>query len=166
MAGEGTRRLGPAVALLAIGFCLAFVTAAGAGSGTSVAGTYGVADFGSTSCQPVGANGFIFNCTITNFVSDYTGSLVGTSVTNFAQQINCKTGRTHGNGSETFTGSVAGLGSGTLTWRDVFDADFDCATFSETNLLILGASVTGGGGLAGVQGKLEFTDTSYTGVLH
>jgi hypothetical protein len=114
----------------------------------------------------VGQGGFVINCTITNFVSDYTGSLLGSTVTNFTQQINCKTGRTHGNGTETFTGSVEGLGSGSLTWRDVFDADFDCGTFTETNLVILGASVSGGGGLAGVQGTLNFTDTNYTGFLH
>ena len=154
------------VALLAVGVCLAIAPAAGAGSATQVTGTYSIADFGTTTCVPVGQNNFIFNCTTTNFVSDYSGSLVGRTITNFSQQINCKTGRTHGNGAETFSGSVTGLGSGTLTWRDVFDADFDCNTFTQTNLLILGASVTGGGGLAGVQGKLNFVDTNYTGVLH
>ena len=154
------------VAVLAVGVCLAIASGAGAGSATYVSGTYSIAEFGTTTCVPVGQNNFIFNCTTTDFVSDYTGSLVGTTITNFSQQINCETGRTHGDGWETFTGSVTGLGSGTLTWRDVFDADFDCSTFTQTNLLILGASVTGGGGLTGVQGKLNFIDTNYTGVLH
>ncbi len=99
--------------------------------GYSVSGTYSIAGFGTTTCVPVGQNNFIFNCTTTNFVSDYSGSLVGRTITNFSQQINCKTGRTHGNGAETFSGSVTGLGSGTLTWRDVFDADFDCNTFTQ-----------------------------------
>jgi hypothetical protein len=163
----GSRCISALAVVIGTGLCLALASGAGAGrAATGVSGTYSVADLGTPTCAPVGVGGFILNCTITGFVSDYVGSLEGTTVTNFTQQINCKTGRTHGNGIETFTGSVVGLGSGTLTWRDVFDADFDCTTFTETNLAILGASVSGGDGLAGVQGKITFTDTSYEGVLH
>jgi hypothetical protein len=147
---------------------LASASVASAGTGIHVSGTYlgGNASAGITVCQPVGQNGFIFNCTTTGFVSQFFGDLVGSSVSNFTQQVNCKTGRAHGNGDETFTGSVTGVGSGTLTWRDVFDANFDCNTFFESGFSIRSVSVSGSGGFAGLQGKLMFTDTTYDGELH
>ena len=99
-------------------------------------------------------------------ISEYSGDLTGTAVADFTELINCKTGRTTGTGVETFTGSVAGVGSGTLTYIDQFSSDFDCNNFSPFNLDINSVAVKGAGGLAGLQGKLSFTDTTYTGTLH
>jgi hypothetical protein len=152
------------IALLALVVGLAMTAGASAGHSIHVSGTYAVTDFGAVDCSPVPA-GFIFDCRTTGFVSQYSGDLTGTSVTDFTQQINCATGRTHGTGAETLTGSVAGVGSGTLTWRDVFDADFDCATFTASNFHGSGVDVKGSGGLAGMRGGLAFTDTTYDGTL-
>jgi hypothetical protein len=154
------------VAILATGLSLAFASGASAGPGIHVSGSYAISDFGATACQPVGSSGFIFNCATTGFVSDYSGDLTGTTITNFTQQINCNTSRTHGDGVETFTGSVAGVGSGTLTWLDHFTAGFDCTTFTESNLDITGVIISRTAALAGLHGQLSFTDTTYDGTLH
>jgi len=108
----------------------------------------------------------MLRCDTTGFVSDYSGSLQGTAVADFTELINCKTGRAVGHGTETFTGSVEGVGSGTLTYTDQFSADFDCEFFFPFNLDINSVAVKGSGGLAGLQGKLHFDDTSYMGTLH
>ena len=73
----------------------------------------------------VGDSGFKFRCDTTGLVSQYSGDLTGAAVADFTALINCKTGRETGHGTETFTGSLAGL-----------------------------------------QGRLTFTDTTFTGVLH
>jgi hypothetical protein len=56
---------------------------------------------------------------------------VGGSVTDFVQDINCKTGRIIGHGTETFAGSVNGIaGAATLTWGIHFEGVIDCGTFT------------------------------------
>jgi hypothetical protein len=142
----------------------AISVSASASPGLSVSGFYAPTDFGSTTCAPVGD--FMFRCTTTGFISQYTGDLVGTAVADFTALINCKTGRENGLGVETFTGSVAGAGSGTLSWTDQFSADFECTSFFPSNLDINSVAVKGAGGLAGLQGRLTFTDTTYSGTLH
>jgi hypothetical protein len=92
--------------------------ATSAPSRVHVSGTYTVTDFGALSCAPNGSP-FVLRCTTTRFVSQYSGDLTGTSVANFEQIIDCKNSRTHGQGTETFTGSIAGVGSGTLTWESI-----------------------------------------------
>ena len=139
---------------------------ASASQGLSVSGTYSASDFGSTTCSLVGASGFMVSCTTTGFTSQYSGDLVGTAIADFTQLINCKTGRATGTGVETFTGSIAGVGSGTLSWIDQFSSDIDCSTFIPFNLDINSVAVQGSAGFEGLEGRLAFTDTTYSGTLH
>ena len=118
------------VAALTLGVLALLLAAPASASATPVSGTYIVTDFGTPTCAPVGAAGFILSCSTSGFRSSYSGALAGTTTTSFTQLINCKTGRTQGSGLETFTGSIAGVGSGTLTWTDHFSAAFDCTTFA------------------------------------
>jgi hypothetical protein len=138
---------------------------ASAAGDVTVSGTYSASDFGVTTCVPVGVSGFMFRCDTTGFVSQYSGDLSGVAVADFRALINCKTQREIGYGTETFVGSRGGT-QGTLTWTDVFSADIDCTTFFPFNLDISSVAVKGSGGFAGLQGKLTFTDTTYSGTLH
>ena len=149
--------------LLACCVAGAMASHAAADRGASrVAGTYTVFDFGTTTCDPLGPSRLV--CRTTGLRSDYDGGLDGLSTSSFDQVIDCARGRTIGRGSETFTGSVNGVG-GTLTWGLAFVSDFDCASFFPSNLRIVAVPTTGGGGLAGTHGVLLFGDTDYTGVL-
>jgi hypothetical protein len=139
--------------------------AASAPDRVHVSGTYAVTDFGSLACAPNGSP-FLLRCTTTGFVSEYSGSLSGGSVADFVQIIDCKTGRTHGQGTETFTGSLDGVGAGTLTWRIHFDAAFDCLTFAVSDFSGRGVVTTGTDALAGLNGSLQFGDVTYDGELH
>jgi hypothetical protein len=140
-------------------------TAASAPKRIHVSGTYAVTDFGSFSCATNGSP-FVLHCTTTGFVSQYSGNLTGTSVTNFEQIIDCKKSRTHGHGTETFTGSIAGVGSGTLTWGIHFDSAFDCLTFAVSDFSGRGVITSGTDALAGLHGSIQFGDTTYDGALH
>jgi hypothetical protein len=148
---------------------LAAASQAAAGSAIPVSGTYFVSDFGTTTCVSVGASGFEFRCDTTGLVSQYSGDLTGAAVADFTALINCKTGRETGHGTETFTGSLVG-GSGSLSWIDQFSSDVDCSfapdLFIPFNLDINSVAVEGSGGFTGLQGRLTFTDTTFTGVLH
>ena len=158
------------LALLSAAVVIAALTgashASAAGDGVAVAGSYTPTDFGSTSCALVGGSGFILRCDTTGFVTEYTGDLEGSAVADFTQLIDCKTGRAYGHGSETFTGTLTGVGSGTLTYTDQFSSDFDCTSGFPFNLDIDSVAVAGSGGLSGLQGKIHFDDTSYSGNLH
>jgi hypothetical protein len=70
-----------------------------------------------------------------------------------------------GQGVETFTGSVARVGSGTLTWETKFHAAFDCTTQTLSNLHGTGTIMSGTGALARLRGTLIFTDEKYSGTL-
>jgi hypothetical protein len=155
-----------AVALAVIAVALVAASQAAAGSAIPVSGTYFVSDFGTTTCVSIGASGFEFRCDTTGLVSQYTGDLTGTAVADFTSLINCKTGRETGHGTETFTGSLVGVGSGTLSWIDEFSSDVDCSSFFPFNLNINSVAVTGSEGFAGLQGRLTFTDTTFSGTLH
>jgi Protein of unknown function (DUF3224) len=139
--------------------------ATSAPSRVHVSGTYTVTDFGALSCAPNGSP-FVLRCTTTRFVSQYSGDLTGTSVANFEQIIDCKNGRTHGQGTETFTGSIAGVGSGTLTWGIHFDSAFDCGTFAVSDFSGRGDITSGTGDLAGLNGSIQFGIDTYDGELH
>lgn len=128
-----------------------------------VSGTYTAVDFGTTECAAL--DDVQLHCSTSGFRSRYEGDLVGESIASFDQVINCATGRTYGHGVETFSGSVRGGRPGTLTWRLVLTAEFDCETFFPSNLRILGVVTKSTGGLASMRGGLHFDDTSYRGVL-
>jgi len=154
---------------LTLGAALVAPSHAVAGPAVSVSGTYAVTDFGATTCASVGASDFMFRCETTRLVSQYSGDLTGTAVADFTSFVNCATQRETGHGTETFTGSIAGLGSGTLTWIDQFSSDVDCSFapdfFVPFDLDIASVAVKGSGGFSGLQGKLTFTDTTYSGTL-
>jgi hypothetical protein len=158
------------VLVVLVALALAAVSQAGAGRAVPVSGAYVVSDFGTSTCVPVGGSGLMFRCDTTGLVSQYSGDLTGVAVADFTGLINCKTGRETGHGTEAFTGSLVGGGSGTLSWIDQFSADVDCTFapdfFIPFNLDIKSVAVKGAGGFAGLQGKLSFTDTTFTGVLH
>ena len=148
---------------------LAFLLVAAQASGAAavpVSGTYAVTDVGSLSCAPVDANQSRFRCETTGLVSEYAGSLEGTSTASFVQIIDCRRGRTFGHGVETFTGTVTGVGSGTLTWRISFASDFDCGTFAVSGFTGQSAITGGSGALGGLHGALRFGDVTYEGTLH
>ena len=128
-----------------------------------VSGTYTAVDFGTTECAAL--DDVQLHCSTSGFRSRYEGDLVGESIASFDQVINCATGRTYGHGVETFSGSVRGGRPGTLTWRLVFTAEFDCETFFPSSLRILGVVTKSTGGLASMRGGLLFDDTSYRGIL-
>jgi hypothetical protein len=130
-----------------------------------VAGTYTVTDFGTTDCAPVHGSPSLLRCDTTGFVSDYSGSLTGTSTASFTEIIDCAAGRAEGHGIETFTGSVAGFGGGTLTWAIQFSSGFDCTTAAVFHFQGRGVIRSGTGDLAHVRGQLDFTETTYQGEL-
>lgn len=96
--------------------------------------------------------------------------MTGTAVADFTSLVNCKTGRETGHGTKTFTDSLTGGGSGTLSWIDQFSSDVDCSfapdLFIPFNLAINSVAVRGSEGFAGLQGRLTFTDTTFSGTLH
>ena len=151
--------------LLAATLAAALVAAPAGAAAVEVSGTYAVTDFGPSECVPVGASAALFRCTFTAFVSGYTGSLTGTTTLSFVQLIDCRRGKTHGHGFETFTGDVEGVGSGTLTWQTSFHADFDCTTFEPSNFTGRGSIIGGTGDLASLRGPLSFGIDTYEGVL-
>ena len=147
----------------------ALVPLAAAGNGVKVSGTYTVPIFGSTTCSAVGSSGFMYRCETTGLVSAYEGDLVGNAVADFTSLVNCKTLRETGHGTETFTSTEVGV-VGTLSWIDQFSADVDCSFapyfFIPIHLDINSVAVKGTGAFADVQGRLTFTDTTYSGTLH
>jgi hypothetical protein len=153
--------LGAALAAAAI----AAHGAAGATASTPVSGTYTVTDGGTTTCATNGAP-FILRCATTGFTIQYSGSFTGTSVIDFSGIINCKTSSGVAVGTETFAGSVADVGSGSLTWRKTASSGFDCATGELFDFSGHGAITAGTGDLAGLNGNLLFGPDVYSGELH
>jgi hypothetical protein len=143
----------------------ALVAAGSVGAAIHVSGNYTVTDFGTSDCRPAGAALWLVRCEISGFTSVYTGSLTGTSTVTFVQLIDCLRGETVGQGTETFVGSMAGVGSGTLTWQTSFRASFDCATFEPSNFVGRGSMIDGTGALASVRGPLVFGIDTYEGTL-
>ena len=145
---------------------LILASAATAKKGAHVSGDYTVTNLGTTTCEPVGSSLFVIRCDTSGFVSEYTGDMTGSAVVAFTQLINCRTGRMHGEGVETFTGSINGVGVGTLTWHDHFHAIMDCATFELSEFALKAVRLSGTGDLAGLHGKIDFTLATYDGTLH
>jgi hypothetical protein len=164
-AAPGTKRalLALAGALLALAAMPAL--AAAHHRDIRVSGTYAAYDFGTTQCAPKRASPDILACSTTGFRSTYAGSLVGDVSTEFTNTINCKTGRTWGHGVETFTGSLNGSATGTLTWKISFRSDFDCTTSLPSGFLGHSHIKASSGALAGVHGRLQFGDVTYDGLL-
>jgi hypothetical protein len=156
------RRTAAAIVALAVAL-VAGAASAATTNGTRVAGGYTVTAFGDTTCVPLGA--VHLRCETTGLKSAYTGDLAGETMSAFEQIIDCANGRTVGQGVETFSGSLRGKRPGTLTWRIVFAANFDCTSFFPSSFRGLGVVTGGSGALAGRRGFLRFDDTSYEGTL-
>jgi hypothetical protein len=90
---------------------------------------------------------------------------VGDVSTEFTSTVNCKTGRSWGRGVETFTGSLDGSATGTLTWKITFHSDFDCTTSLPSGFQGFSRIKASSGALAGIRGRLHFGDVTYDGVL-
>jgi hypothetical protein len=149
--------------------CSVFIAAAAALPATSgtlrtldVSGVWVPSDFGTTSCRSAAS---LLFCATSAFRSDYTGSLTGASRSDFVQVNNCVTGHAQGIGLEKFTGSIAGLGSGTLTWVIRFSSALAPDCFTPTSFEGDGFITSGTGALARVRGSLHFTFDGYTGTL-
>jgi hypothetical protein len=170
MTRQGSAAPGTARALLALAGALLALAAMPALAAAHhrdirVSGTYAAYDFGTTQCVPKGASPDLLACSTTGFRSSYAGSLVGDVSTEFHNIINCKTGRTWGRGVETFTGSLNGSATGTLTWKISFRSDFDCATSLPSGFQGRSHITASSGALAGIRGRLHFGDVTYDGVL-
>jgi hypothetical protein len=158
------RRLSFVVAALACVLVVAPAATSARPHQIPVAGMWIPFDLGAETCTPLGAQVSI--CRVTGFQTQYTGDLTGTARAEFVEIVNCATGRVHGFGTDTLTGSVTGVGSGTLTWFFFFSATVaeDCETL--TSFEGRGVVVSGTGELAGLHGRLDFAfDLTYTGVL-
>ena len=130
----------------------------------AISGTTTTIDPGSINCVFRGP--YVLNCDSTDFLTGLTGTLTGTSSTDSSLQINCKTLQYHGHGVETFTGTLTGVGSGTLTWQlqtsgTVSDDCSDLTSFEGRGVVVSGTGV-----LAGLNGTLTFDADTYTGSLH
>ena len=145
---------------------LALASGATATQGVHASGTYTVTDLGTTTCGSVGESSNLLRCDTIGFMSEYAGDMTGTATVDFTQVIDCKTGRTRGKGIETFTGTIDGIGAGTLTWHDHFRATTDCVTFGLSDFVLEAVGFSGTGALAGLQGRIDFTLTDYDGTLH
>jgi hypothetical protein len=141
-------------------------TAATAGSGSiELSGTTSTLDPGTgPPCRLLGQS--LLSCESTGFITGFSGTLVGSSSTASSVLINCNTGLYQGAGTEIFTGSVAGVGSGTLTMRlhvsGSVTADCSELTSFEGRAVVVDAT----GDLAGLNGTLNFEGSTYTGSLH
>jgi uncharacterized protein DUF3224 len=144
---------------------LVVTAAATAKKGMHVSGTYSLTDPGTTTCAPVGSSATRIRCTTTGLAFQYTGDLTGSTVTDLTEIINCRTGQTRGSAVETFTGTVTGVGVGTMTWRDYFHATTDCATFALSDFVLKAVHFSGTGALAGLDGRIDFTLATYDGTL-
>jgi len=151
--------------VLVSGLALAAAPAASAATIIHVSGTDLGPDAGTTACQPVNDSGTVLTCTTPDFATRYTGDLTGVIGSNFTWTINCTSNRIAGHGIETFTGSVAAAGSGTLTWATKFRASFDCSTQTLSNLVGSATIMSGTARLTGLHGRLKFLGQTYSGIL-
>ncbi len=108
----------------------------------------------------VGDSGFKFRCDTTGLVSQYSGDLTGAAVADFTALINCKTGRETGHGTETFTGSLVTLYLIIINFHHSIRFAPDFSSLQPGHQLVAVKSPSG------LQGRLTFTDTTFTGVLH
>jgi hypothetical protein len=130
---------------------------------TEVSGTVSAVDFGTTTCVVNGQSNL--DCTSTGFVTAFLGSMEGTSVADTVGVFNCAKLRYHAHGTETFTGTIAGIGSGTLTWQlhasGILAPDCSPLTFDGRGVVVAGTDA-----FAGLRGNFQFTIDTYAGTLH
>jgi hypothetical protein len=159
-----TRIVAIAAAMFTCALIVTQTTATAESGEIEVSGTSSTPDPGTTTCRLLGL--YVVSCKTTGFITGFSGTLVGSSSTDDKPLIDCKTGRYHGEGTETFTGTVVGVGSGTLTWRLRFSGDVAADCSELTSFEGTGVVVDGTGDLEGLNGTLSFTASTYTGSLH
>ncbi len=86
-----------------------------------------------------------------------TGAFAGVSNYSFTLLANVATGVSRGNGVETFTATLAGRGSGTLTILEHLEVAADSST------TVAGLVIGGTGALAGAHGLMRFQGASQPG---
>ena len=121
-----------------------------------------------TVCKPISkANPAVLSCTVSGFTLVYSGSLQGRGVNSFRWITDCTTGKGYTDGTEKFTGSVEGVGSGTFTWGVRSTGTFDCKKGEITGGSATQNLYAGTGALAGLYGSIHraFAGT-YVGVLN
>src|SRR4051794_40083268 len=152
--------------LMLAALAAALAAPAGAvGTGTiHVTGQFKLVQTPAPACRKTPGQPWLLHCKARGVTLDYSGSLQGSSTSTFNQTLDCKKGLSFGGGTETFTGSVGGAKSGTLTWEVHFATAIDCAkdtlqSFSATDVIVGGA-----GALVGLQGSLyRIGDNTYSG---
>jgi hypothetical protein len=159
--------------MLVIGVAVVAAVPIAAQAGTAqrsvirVAGSYTVhGAAAATNCNPISpANQAVLTCSVSGFTLDYTGSLQGRGVNDFRWIVDCNTGKSYTDGTETFTGSVAGVGSGTFSWGIHSTETFDCVKGEVTSVLATHNLYAGTGDLAGLYGSFHRGPKHYAGVL-
>jgi hypothetical protein len=141
---------------------------AGVRSAIHVSGTYTVDAKAKVknACKPISeANPAVLRCTSSGFTLVWAGSLKGRSVISYRGIINCTTGEAYTDGTETFTGSVEGVGSGTSTWGVQYHGTFDCKKGEVTSTSATDDLLSGTRALAGLYGSIHRGPGKYVGVL-
>jgi hypothetical protein len=141
---------------------------AGARSAIHVSGTYTVDVKAKVKnvCAPLSkANPAVLRCTSSGFTLVWAGSLHGRSVISYRGIINCTTGQAYTDGTETFTGSVEGVGSGTSSWGVQYHGTFDCKKGEVTSTSATENLYSGTGALASLYGSIHRGPGKYAGVL-
>jgi hypothetical protein len=150
--------------------CVSVQAGAGTRSALRVSGTYAV-DMKAQkkvrgSCSPISkTNPSVLRCWSTGFTLIWSGSLTGRSVISYRGMVNCATGLSYTDGTEKFTGSVAGVGSGSSTWRVQYHGTFDCKHGEITSTSAYDDVYSGTGRLAGLYGTIHRGPGVYSGVL-
>jgi hypothetical protein len=117
-------------------------------------------------CNPISkANPAILRCTESGVVLEYTGGLHGRGVNAFKGVIDCATGKSYTHGTETFTGSIDGVGSGTVTWGVQFSGTFDCKKGAVTSTSATQYVLSGTGALGALYGSVHRGPGTYSGIV-
>ena len=96
---------------------------------------------------------------------DLLRELQGRGVNAFRWVIDCRSGKSYTDGTETFTGSVEGVGSGTFSWGVRSRGTFDCEKAEVTSVSARENLYSGTDALAGLYGTMHRGPATYAGVL-
>jgi Protein of unknown function (DUF3224) len=119
-----------------------------------------------TDCKPISKrNPAVMTCEVSGFTLIYSGSLQGRGVSAFRWVIDCRSGKSYTDGTETFTGSVEGVGSGTFSWGVRSKGTFDCEKAEVTSISARQNLYSGTDALAGLYGTMHRGPATYAGVL-
>lgn len=143
----------------------AIVVSQGMAATLHVSGFYEVTDPGTTVCTPLGGEDMRLRCATDGRGATFSGSLTGTSSSGYVAVVDCRAGRLSGHGSETFSGSVAGVGSGSLTLRTRVTAAYDCQTEELSAVVARGVVVVATGDLRSLRAALDIDGATYSGDL-